>query len=335
MSAESSLEPPSDAVKQPKPEHKSQPGRRPFERAVEGWELGAVTVGLVLAAALLAVPRAATPGLFPVPLVDVREARAAREGLAQLADRAEREGLPFETRAVGDAVRRLGTALAGGVGEPEHLSRLIGERVAAGLAAGQAEALLRLRAVQARLFVKAVRAHVPGTPASAELLALGGDFVVRATHNGWLSSEGCVASDGELETLFTRRWTELTGLRNEPHFKPSLGELRRYFRFLLLYPERREKSQPNPRERARVRLRYVEALAHHDTEYPVALASGSLLAELGAMPESARALSGYLARPSSLEWNLRARNYLLFAAAAGREGDASDLGSVPELLVSP
>jgi hypothetical protein len=28
-----------------------------------------------------------------------------------------------------------------------------------------------------------------------------------------------------------------------------------------------------------------------------------------------------LARPSSLEWNLRARNYLLFAAS-GREGDS-------------
>src|SRR3954471_887551 len=113
----SSLEPPSDAVKHAKPGHKSQPGRRRFARVLEGWELGAVTVGLVLAAALLAVPRAAAPGLFPVPLVDVKEARAARQRLALLADRAEREGLPFETRAVGDAVRRLGTALSGGAGD--------------------------------------------------------------------------------------------------------------------------------------------------------------------------------------------------------------------------
>jgi hypothetical protein len=325
MSAtKSSLEPPSDAVKHAKPGHKSQPGRRPFARILEGWELGAVTVGLVLAAALLAVPRAAPPGLFPVPLVDVSEARAARERLAQLADRAAGEGLPFETRAVGDAVRRLGTALAGGAGDPDHLHRVIGERVAAALAAGQVEALLRLRAVQARLFVEAVRAHVPGTPPSAELLALGGDFVVRAAHNDWLSPDGCVASDGELETLFTRRWAELTGLRDEPHFKPSLGELRRYFRFLLLHPEQRDTSEAPGRERARVRLRYVETLAHYDTEYPLALARGSLLAELGAMPDSARALSGYLARPSSPEWNLRARNYLLFAAE-GRGDDPSDL----------
>ena len=318
-----SLEPPRDAVKDAKPGQKSQPDRRPFARVLEGWELGAVTVGLVLAAALLAVPRAAAPGLFPVPLVDVKEAQAARAGLAQLSARAEREGLPFETRAVGDGVRRLGAALAGGAGDPEHLNRLIGERVVAALAAGQIEALVRLRAVQARLFVEAVRAHVPGTAASAELLALGGDFVVRATHNGWLLPDGCVASDGELETLFTRRWAELTGLRDEPHFKPTLGELRRYFRFLLLHPEKREKSDAPERERALARLRYVETLARHDTEYPLALARGSLLAELGAMPESARALGGYLARPSSLEWSLRARNYLLFVAS-GREGD-SDL----------
>jgi hypothetical protein len=160
-------------------------------------------------------------------------------------------------------------------------------------------------------------------------VALGGDFVARAARNGWLRPGGCVATDSELETLFTRRWTQLTGLRDEPHFKPSLGELRRYFRFLLLHPEQRDQSEAPARDRARARLRYVEALAHHDTEYPLALARGSLLAELGAMPESARALSGYLARPSSPVWNLRARNYLLFAAA-GHEGDASDLPRLDE-----
>jgi nucleotide-binding universal stress UspA family protein len=324
MSAtEPSLEPPDDAVKALKLEHKTQQGRRPFAQLLEGWELGALTVGLVLAAALLAVPRAAAPGVFPVPLVDEAEARAARERLAALADRAEREGLPFETRAVGDAVRRLGVALAGGVGDPEHLDRLIGERVHAALAAGQVDALLRLRAVQARMFVLAVRQHGWRGQASSELQALGGDFPVRAVRNGWAGPDGCVASDDELQTLFTRRWTEMTRLRDDAHFKPTLGELRRYFRFLLLYPERSAGAEPPARARASLRLRYVEALARRDTEYPVALARGSLLGELSLMPQSAQALSLHLARPGSAQWNLRARNYLLFAAD-GR-GDASDL----------
>src|SRR6266540_3174226 len=102
---EPSLEPSRDAVKEPKLVHKDQPYRRPFARlfgpnslgrgpSLEGWELGVITVGLVLAAALLAVPRAARPGIFPVPLVDVAEVRVARERSAALANRAESEGLP-------------------------------------------------------------------------------------------------------------------------------------------------------------------------------------------------------------------------------------------------
>lgn len=325
--AEPSLEPPSDAVKEAKPGQKTQPSQRPFARRVEGWELGAITVGLVLAAALVAVPRAAEPGLFPVPLVDVAEASAARQRLAALADSAEREGLPFEARAVGDGVRRLGLALARRTGDQEHLNRLIGERVQAALAVGQVDQLLRLRAVQARLFVKAVRGHVWGGPSSEELAALGGDFVVHATQNGWLGPDGCVASDDELETLFLRRWTEMTGLRGERRFAPTLGQLRRYFRFLLLHPERSGTAELPSRERASRRLRYVEALARHDTEYPLGLARGSLLGELGMMPESARALSDHLARPPSRDWNLRARNYLLFAAS-GHEPESPELSPV-------
>ena len=323
MPAKPSLEPPRDAVKQAKLDQKMQPRHRPFAGLLGGWELGVITVGLVFVTALVAVPRAAEPGLFPVPLVDIAEARAAHARLGALAERAEREGLPFEARAVGDGVRRLGSVLASGEGDPEHVNRLIAERVQAALAAQQLEALQRLRAVQARLFVKAVRAHVWGGPLSEDLAALGGDFVARAARNGWLGPDGCLASDDELETLFTRRWAEATGLRGEPRFKPTLGELRRYFRFLLLHPERSGTSDAPERERARQRLRYVDALAHHDTEYPAGLARGSLLAELGMMPESARALSEHLARPTSSEWNLRARNYLLFAAS-GREPESPD-----------
>lgn len=321
--SEPSLEPSSDAVKKAKLEQKTSPERRRFTRWVEGWELGAITVGLVWAAALVAVPRAAEPGLFPVPLVDVAEARAAHAKLAALADRAEREGLSFEARAVGDGLRRLGLSLARRTGDEEHLRRVIGERVQAALAAEQIEPLLRLRAVQTRLFVKAVRAHVWGRPSSDELSALGGDFVEHATRSGWLGPSGCIAADDELEAMFTRRWTELTGLRAERHFAPTLGELRRYVRFLLLHPERSGDAESPARQRASQRLRYVEALARHDTEYPLGLARGSLLAELGMMPESARALSEHLARPRANEWNLRARNYLLFAAS-GREPESAE-----------
>jgi hypothetical protein len=218
----------------------------------------------------------------------------------------------------------LGLALSSGVGDPEHLNRLISERVQAALLAGQVDALVRLRAVQALLFVRAVREQAWRAPASPELSALGGDFAARAMKDGWLGPDGCVASDEELLALFARRWSDITRLRDEPHFKPTLGELRRYYRFLLLHPERARGLDSPARERSSLRLRYVEALARHDTEYPIDLARGSLLGELGSTAESAQALSAHLAGPASVEWGLRARNYLLFTAS-GRAADAGDL----------
>lgn len=301
----------------------NKPGRlgSVFARHLEGWELGCATVAVVLSAALLAVPRAAPPDAFPVPLVDVAEVEASRRRLDELAGRAQREGLPFETRAVGDAVRRMGLALASGVGDLDHLQRLMNERVRAALAANQVDALLRLRAVQARLFVRAVRAQDLRGPPSPELSALGGDFAKRALHNGWVDADGCLATDDELSALFMRRWSEITRLRDDKRFKSTLGELRRYYRFLLLYPERGPGLDAPSRERARQRLRYVVALARYDGAYPTALARGSLLGLLGATADSAQELSAHLASSGAHEWNLRARNYLLHAAHSRADGD--------------
>jgi hypothetical protein len=314
------LEPPGDAVKEPEAPLKSGPPQRAFVRHFEGWELGTMAVGLVLAAALLAVPRAAEPGVFPVPLVDAKELEATRLHQLELADRAERDGLPFETRAVGDALRRLGLVLSGEPGDAEHLGRVLGERVSLALAAKQGQPLARLRAVQTRLFVRAVQQYRYGEKLDKELAALGGDFVKRATHHGWLTTGGWCGSEDELRTMFTMRWLELTRLRNQPELRPTLAEWRRYYRFVLLYPERGPGKDPPQRERALMRLRYVDALARHDRDYPAGLARGSLLGELGDRPQSADALTRYLARSTGSEWALRARNYLLHVAA-GRSAE--------------
>jgi hypothetical protein len=314
------LEPSADAVKEGTGPLASPAKRGGFARYFEGWELAGITLGLVVSAALLAVPRSTAPDVFPVPLVDVAEERATRASFASLADQAEREGLPFEARAVGDAVRRLGPALAGGPGDAEHLTRVLAERVELALRAKQRPALQRLRAVQARLFVRAVQAHVVGREPSAELLALGGDFTARATRSGWLGSAGFVGSEDELRTLFSMRWLQLTRLHEDPELAPSLAELRRYYRFLLLFPER-VAGADSPLERAQLRLRYASALARSDGDYPLAVARGCLLGRLGSTHESAHALSGYLAGPGANEWRLRARNHLLFAA----QGHGEDL----------
>jgi hypothetical protein len=314
-----SLEPPGDAVKEAKTVRKSQPERGAFARVLDGWELGAITVSLVAAAALLSVPREAEPSLFPVPLIDLADDRAERQRIDELADEAERQGLPFETRAVGDALRRFGVALSTGAGDAEYLGPLMSERVQAALRAGQIEPLRRLRAVQARLFVREVRKW--RGPPSPELVALGGDFPARARRNGWSGPNGSIATDDELATLFILRWSELTRLRDEPHFRATLGEVRRYYRFLLLHPEQPRGFDSRAEGRASMRLRYVEALAHRDTEYPLELARGSLLGQLGRLPASAQALTTRLGAPGASEWGLRARNYLLFVAR-GSEGES-------------
>lgn len=319
-----SLEPPGDAVKKAKPVEKSL-GSNGWRGAVggylQGWEAGAITVGLVLAAVLLAVPRAARPVEFPVPLVDGAEAAATRQRSSDLADAAERAGLPFETRAVGDVVRRWGAALFSGRGDAEQLNQLARERVDAALRAGQREPLQRLRAVQARLFVRAVRDYDWSVPAPLELRELGGDFVERAKKSGWAERGQCLATDDELATLFGLRWLELTRLREDAAFRPSLGDWRRYYRFLLLYPEQGADGAPA----AARRLRYAEALAKRDGEYPIDLVRGTLLLELERHQASARELSAHLGQGRGAEWQLRARNYLLSAAGDLAENDEEPL----------
>ncbi len=312
-----SLEPPGDAVKAPKGREKSSRAEPGFARHFEGWQAAGITVVLVAVSALLALPRAAEPDLFPVPLIDVAEATAMRARYAELADRAEREGLPFETRAVGDAVRRLGRALGTRDPDTEHVERVLDERMRAALSAGQGNALLRLRAVQLRLFLRAVREHDWKKPPSAELRELGGDLPERARDNDWVGPAGFVGSEDELATLFIVRWIELTYLRDAEAFRPSLAEWRRYYRFLLIHPERAEGSI----ERARLRLRYVEALGRRDHDYPAALARGCLLDQAGEKASAVEQLSGFLAAPSGGEWTLRARNYVVGLAGAAPPPD--------------
>ena len=128
------------------------------------------------------------------------------------------------------------------------------------------------------------------------------------------------ASEDELISLYALRWGELTHLREHPAFKPTLAEWRRYYRFLLLHPEKSAGDGARG-ERAELRLRYVEALARRDRDYPAALARGSLLAELGEGSLAAAELRAFLARPGGGEWTLRARNYLVQVAPGAAPAD--------------
>lgn len=81
-------------------------------RAFEGWQAGLVVIVTSVLVALVVVPRPVLPDEIPLPPLDPG---ALRQIVQQDADRgvaAEREPLPFEIRAVGEAFREIGSAAA-------------------------------------------------------------------------------------------------------------------------------------------------------------------------------------------------------------------------------
>ncbi len=282
--------------------------RRPSQ--LEG--IGAVLLGgtLLVAAALLAVPRASAPQLLPLPQPDRRLLRARHREEAEVAERARHERLSFKVRAVGEAFRRVGTGTVFERGVPQQavhdLERLAKEaREEAG-----GRPLLALRGLQVELFVEAVHAWAPGSKPSKELRELGGDFPEVAKKNGWLAGDRLLLDDEELATLFRMRWTELTRTGEAPPLAATLDELRAFHALLL----RHAPPGPDPAH-DRMTLLSIAALQRLDPSYPAALARGVVLYRRGALAAAADAFRAELRARSDGPYRLRARNHLLAALA--------------------
>lgn len=293
-----------------------------FRRHLDGWQLGLLSVSIALLALALTLPRKVAPDVLPLPNVDrVEQGRetARARGLVELA---HRQGLPFEIRAVGEAVRRFGSAEAEHDG-PRAASELATLRRALGVArARHPDALLlRLRAVQTSLFSDAVAAWERTRAVGQDLRELGGTFLENATAFGWLEPPAHFVLDAsEREILFELRWNELLGLEEARPFAFSLNEWRRYYHCLLRHPQVARSAPDGDAARARLSLRYVESLSQRDPEFPAALASGVLHHRLGANTQASSDFRAHLAAHPHGRWFLRARNYWLSAAAASAQG---------------
>ena len=282
-----------------------------LRRHFEGYELGLATVGMVLTFALLALPRPSEPMTLPLPQVDRAEARRGEQAAHELATRAETEGLPFEVRAVGEAIRHLGRSSTEGldVGHDEEDIRARVKRVDD---AKLTPLLLRLRAVQAEYFWRALEQFEHDGKQSRELAELGGDFVDHAQKVGWFDAHRrLVADQTTTRILFQMRWADLVGKRAVFPFAPSLNEWRIYYRFLLLRPEHSNGST-DPSAEAAVRLRVVNALSKKDPDYPTEVAQGFLLFQLGDTDGAASAYRLQLAKHESGPYALLSRNYLIY-----------------------
>jgi hypothetical protein len=266
-------------------------------------------VALVLTSAVLAAPRPTTPLVLPLP--EPHHAVLARDRAADRAriERATREGLPYATRAVGEALRRFGAASASKGGNSDPVLKQLRNLAQAEVTAGRADSLLALRAVQTALFVTATRQWEERGRVEPELRELGGDFPELATRSAWLKDSRVILTDEELALLFRMRWNDLTGLGATQPFTARLDEYRERYSLLLRHP-----SGENPSVRLKRQLGYVAAMETLDREYPAMFARGVLLYRAEAFEASADAFRAHLAKRPDGPWTLRAKNHLLAAS---------------------
>lgn len=285
-----------------------EPPRR-FGRHLEGWQLGLLAVTLPLLALWLAAPRPVTPREIPLPRVDRKELRRIQALNSERARKVESEPLGFPVRRFGELLRRVGASTAHS--EASRLrAELRGQFRAVRRTTGT-EALLRLRAVQTRLFLEALGRLKQGASEISELRELAGAFEQRARRSAWLDENGrSVFSDAELSAFYLFHWTELVGALADPAFRPTLHEARVLYRALIEHPEGQD-----PTERDYRRLGYVRALEQRDSSYPADLARGVLQFRLGQPVAASRSFLEHLDKNADGPYALRARNYLLAALA--------------------
>ncbi|HYQ44397.1 MAG TPA: hypothetical protein VER11_20580 [Polyangiaceae bacterium] len=282
-------------------------------RHFQGYELGLVTVGMVVASALLTLPRASRPATLPLPRIDRAEEQRRDASERERARLTEAKGLPFEVRAVGESIRHYGLSVSEGF-HPGHDVEDLRERVKIVETRNQSALLLDLRAVQTQFFLRALAQFEREGRANSDLLELGGDFLKHAQHNGWFTSAGhFVADEATRRVLFQLHFADLIGKRSTFPFAPTLDDWRLYYRFLLRYPERELTPVADAESAANVaRVRVVNALSRKDPEYPAAFARGYLFDQLGDRQAAATAYRAHLGQHESGPYALLARNYLIY-----------------------
>lgn len=284
--------------------------RRASRRRFEGWQLGLLAVALPLLALWLALPRPVAPERVPLPEIDRRQLARGLMADKERAHEAARTRLPFSVRRVGELVRRFGVANANDALRIRDQVRFELQRTKAEVGA---KPLVALRALQTELFLAAVRRWQERGRADRELAELAGNFEEKCRAASWLDARGRVVfTEAELVVLYKVRWAELVGALDDKDLRPSLQELRSYYRALLEHPEGASDLERDAR-----RLLYVRALSKKDPAYPADLARGVLFLRLGQHGPAAAALTEHLTAHPDGPYALSARNYLLYALAEG------------------
>lgn len=264
---------------------------------------------------------------IPEPLIEPRALEAHARAEAALASAAEREQLDTDVRQLGSALRAYGLAeAAGDVVAVGRERRNVTDAAKRAAAQGE-EALRRLRAYQVRSFLRELRRYEETGAETDELRELGGPFLDRARHNGWIVGRRILADETVRGALFERRWMDLS-LLHGPGLDLASVEQRALARFLLLHPPRdgaaSEAGGQAEKSRAahaaeRYRLRKIEELRALDPGYPADLAKGVVLFRLGTYPQAVEAFRHHLEEHPDGPYKLRAQNYLRAALGAAMD----------------
>ena len=278
-------------------------------------------------AIVLAMPRGVAPERIPPPVLDGQALATteARDDARSLT--AQQTPLDVDVRTVGREIRAYNQAAAADQAQELLEARRRITRTTAVALRHDAEPLLALRAYQMRRFIAELsRWQADGTE-TAELTALGGDWMEMLRRNRWCrGGRELVPSPRVLRVLFKKRWNEITGLRQGP-FALTLDEDRLRYGFLIEHPFVRDKQAALPANhqlglarRGAARLRMIDKLAQRDPTYHAELARGVVLYRMARFAAASEAFRRHLeARPDG-PYTLRAQNYLKAALDQTRAG---------------
>ena len=287
-------------------------------RLFEGWQAGSAVVVVAVLVTLIAVPRPVTPDEVPLPLPNRSVLRGISLRERALAAEVAAKPLPFDVRSLGEAFRSYGVAeAAGDANAVARTTAVLQQRRPAALAYG--DDLLRLRAYQMTVFLRALAAFETTGIESLELQEIGGGAVRAAREAGWLVRTGhgfrFLADRTTREVLFRKRWNEVTGLKAGP-FALTLDEHRALYAFLIRHPIGRlpNPTWDDPAARCRAAdvflLRKVTELGEMDPTYPTSYARGILLLRMDRPQQAIIPLADFVDQHPNGPFVLRARNAL-------------------------
>lgn len=303
--------------------------------------LAAIPLVVAVVFGALLLPRPAAPDAVPLPVVDRAAFGAIVRADGERAERARREGLASDVREFGTLLRDFNHAEATDSDATRlNTARAALDRALPPLAAGDAEKLRVLRAVQTEAFLVEVRAFERTGQISDELVALAGPFVERMRSVGWCRGQKVLLDDDERRVAYKLAWNGVAGVDRRPDFALSLDETRILYGLYLRLPH-----APEPQIRAFAaarngasdaaacdaltagehlaaeawRLERITRLGAIDPTYPVAFAKGIAQFRMRKFLASGDSFEAHLRDHPDGPYAAKAKNYLRAALTAARE----------------